>query len=60
MTAAEKSVVDAAGNVFRAPERTRLLVADLIDSRFPDASLSAIAAMAGAFLDAGLPIGGWR
>lgn len=60
MTAAEAVMVDAAANVFRAPEKTRLLVGDLIDARHPDAVVAAIAAMAGAYLDAGLPIGGWR
>jgi len=60
MTAAESAIIGAAASALHAPEKARLLIADLLDSRHPDACLAAISAMAGAYFDAALPIGGWR
>lgn len=56
-TAAEAGVLSAVACAETHPERARLLLADLLNVRRPDGVVASAAALAGAFADAGRPIG---
>ncbi len=60
MTPAERAVIDAALRVEETPDAAALLLGDLLDTRRPDAAVTSLAAMASAYREAGIPIGGWR
>lgn len=57
MTAAEGAMVAILARVEREPEAARMLMADLLGTRAVDGPLAIAAAVAGAFADAGRPIG---
>lgn len=60
LTAAERAVIDAAIRLPDAPGAAHLLLADLLGTRHAAAALASLAAVNDAYLDAGMPIGGWR
>jgi hypothetical protein len=59
MTSAERAVVDAASRILDNPLAARLLIADLLDTAHPNGVVASVAAMAEAYRDTGVPIGGW-
>lgn len=58
MTSAEATVLRILSLAQVQPDRARLLLADLINTRHPDGVLASIAVLAQAFADAGRPITG--
>ena len=56
MTPAERTLLTIIGSAETAPERSRLLLADLLGSRAIDGVLASATAVAQAFTDAGRPI----
>lgn len=57
MTAAESALIAGLAGAETAPERTHLLIADLLGVRRVDGVVASLAAVAAAFADAGRPLG---
>jgi hypothetical protein len=57
VTGAEHALLAVLAQAERQPERARLLLADLLAQRRADGVLATAIALAGAFADAGMPIG---